>query len=205
MNYASSYECTQSHFSSIWLFASLWTIAHQAPLSVGFSRQECCSVLPFSSSGDLPNPGIKPAGGFFTTSAKTCQTPTGYVVYIEEKSVDGLELWILSYPYSLKAMCFSFPLMLVIGPLRREVEVFLAVMSREGVLLMSREQEPRRLLQISRDDQDNAPQPSWTGPQYRSCQGWEIPRTLPVLSTASLKVCFFFSLQLSYSWFTTLC
>ena len=50
--------------------------------------------------------------------------------------------------------------MLVIGPLRREVEVFLAVMSREGVLLMSREQEPRRLLQISRDDQDNAPQPS---------------------------------------------
>ena len=57
-------------------------------------------------------------------------------------------------------MCFSFPLMLVIGPLRREVEVFLAVMSREGVLLMSREQEPRRLLQISRDDQDNAPQPS---------------------------------------------
>ena len=37
-----------------------WTIAHQAPLSMGFSRQEYWSGLPFPSPGDLPNPGIKP-------------------------------------------------------------------------------------------------------------------------------------------------
>ena len=37
-----------------------WTVAHQAPLSVGFSRQEYCSGLPFPSPGDLPNPGIEP-------------------------------------------------------------------------------------------------------------------------------------------------
>ena len=37
-----------------------WTIAHQAPPSTGFSRQEYWSGLPFPSSGDLPNPGIKP-------------------------------------------------------------------------------------------------------------------------------------------------
>ena len=37
-----------------------WTVAPQAPLSMGFSRQECWSRLPFSSPGDLPNPGIKP-------------------------------------------------------------------------------------------------------------------------------------------------
>ena len=49
-----------------------WTVVHQAPLSMGFSRQEYWSNLPFPSPRDLPNPGIKPtslalAGGFFTT------------------------------------------------------------------------------------------------------------------------------------------
>ena len=37
-----------------------WTIAHQAPLSMGFPRQEHWSGLPFPSPGDLPNPGIEP-------------------------------------------------------------------------------------------------------------------------------------------------
>ena len=40
--------------------ATPWTVAHQAPLSMGFSRQECWSGLPFPSPGDLPNPGIEP-------------------------------------------------------------------------------------------------------------------------------------------------
>ena len=55
--------------------ATLWTIAHQAPLSKGFCRQEYWSGLPCPSSRDLPDPGIEPAsprcpawaGGFFTT------------------------------------------------------------------------------------------------------------------------------------------
>ena len=42
-----------------WLFGTSWTTAHQAPLSMGFSRQEHWSGLPFPL-GDLPNPGIKP-------------------------------------------------------------------------------------------------------------------------------------------------
>ena len=46
--------------SHVQLFASLWTVAHQAPLSVGFFRQECVSGLPFPPPGDLPNPEIKP-------------------------------------------------------------------------------------------------------------------------------------------------
>ena len=37
-----------------------WTVAHQAPLSMGFSRQEYWSGLPFPSPGDLPNPGMEP-------------------------------------------------------------------------------------------------------------------------------------------------
>ena len=42
------------------VFATLWTIARQAPLSMGFSRQEYWSGLPFPSPGDLPNPRIEP-------------------------------------------------------------------------------------------------------------------------------------------------
>jgi len=52
-------------------FATPWTVDHQAPLSMGFHRQEYYSGLPFASPGDFPKPGIKPttptlAGGFFT-------------------------------------------------------------------------------------------------------------------------------------------
>ena len=42
------------------LFATLWTVACQAPLSMGFFRQEYWSELPFATPGDLPDPGIKP-------------------------------------------------------------------------------------------------------------------------------------------------
>ena len=64
--------------SCVWLFVSLWTVAHQAPLSMGVSRQESWSGLPCPPPGDLPSPGIKsvlclmsPAlpSRFFTTSA----------------------------------------------------------------------------------------------------------------------------------------
>ena len=56
-------------------FANPWTVANQAPLSVGFPSQEFRSGLPFPPPGHLPNSGIKPtslaspalAGGFFTT------------------------------------------------------------------------------------------------------------------------------------------
>ena len=53
-------------------FAAPWTVAHQAPLSMGSSRQEYCSGLPFLSPRDLPDPGMELAslalaGRFFTT------------------------------------------------------------------------------------------------------------------------------------------
>ena len=63
-----------NHFSCVWLFVTLWT--HQTPQSMGFSRQEHWSGLPFPPPVDLMDPGIEPlsltspalAGGFFTTS-----------------------------------------------------------------------------------------------------------------------------------------
>ena len=63
--------------SSVWLLETPWTVALQAPLSMGFSRQEYWSGLPCPPLGDLPDPGIKPislaspalADTFFTTIA----------------------------------------------------------------------------------------------------------------------------------------
>ena len=46
--------------SRVRFFVTPWTVAHQAPPSMGFSRQEYWSGLPFPSPGDLPDPGIKP-------------------------------------------------------------------------------------------------------------------------------------------------
>ena len=50
--------CVQSQLSPT--LEAPWTIAHQAPLSMGFSRQEYWSGLPFPTLGDLPNPGFEP-------------------------------------------------------------------------------------------------------------------------------------------------
>ena len=66
-----------SHFSHVQLCVTQWTAAHQAPLLMGFSRQEYWSGLPCPPPGDLPNPEIKPAsltspalaGEVFTTSS----------------------------------------------------------------------------------------------------------------------------------------
>ena len=46
-------------FSHVWLFVTPWTVTYQAPLSMGFSRQEYWSGLPFPSPGNLSNPGIE--------------------------------------------------------------------------------------------------------------------------------------------------
>ena len=68
-----------SRFSHVRLFVTLWSVARQAPLSMGFSRQEYWTELPCPSPGDLPQPGMEPkslispalADGSFTTNA-TC-------------------------------------------------------------------------------------------------------------------------------------
>ena len=66
-NKASVKICVQVFFVLVYLVASVvsdsatpWTVTHQAPLSMGFSRQECWSGLPFLFPGDLPDPGIEP-------------------------------------------------------------------------------------------------------------------------------------------------
>ena len=52
--------CVLSHFSGVWLFATLWTVAYQALLPMGLSSQEYWTGLPCLPPEDLPDPGIKP-------------------------------------------------------------------------------------------------------------------------------------------------
>ena len=60
------HTCLLSH---VQLFVTLWAIAFQAPLPMGFSRQESWSGLPFTSPGDLPSPGTEPTSLEFTALA----------------------------------------------------------------------------------------------------------------------------------------
>ena len=77
-------------FSHDRLFATLWNVAHQAPLSFGFSRKGYWSGSPFPLPGDLPDPGIKSAsltspaetGRFFTTSA-TWEAPNKPILSLQ--------------------------------------------------------------------------------------------------------------------------
>ena len=107
--YVSVCPCVLSH---VQLVATLWTAALQAPLSMGFSRQEYWSRLPFPAPGELPNPGIEPAslassalaGRFFITlssgkTPKMCMKPKKHqiikIILRKKNKAGGLILPIL--------------------------------------------------------------------------------------------------------------
>ena len=74
-------------FSHVRLFATPWTVTYEAPPSMGFSRQEYWSGLPFASPGGLPNPGIEPG-------SPASQADTRYVprVYKKFRAVLGVSI-----------------------------------------------------------------------------------------------------------------
>ena len=73
--------------SRVQLFATLGTVVHQASPSMGFSRQEYWSGLPFPSSGDLPNPGIEPMSPALQANALTSEPLDGLTNYKNIHSV----------------------------------------------------------------------------------------------------------------------
>ena len=75
--------------SHILLFETLWTVAHQTPLSMEFSRQEYWNRLPFSSSGDLPYPGLKPGSSALQADSLPSEPPGKSNLNI------AYELWVI--------------------------------------------------------------------------------------------------------------
>ena len=106
--------CVLSHFSRVWLFVTPWTVAHQAPLSMGFSRQQYRSGLPFPSPGDLPNPGRKPSLlHLLNWQAKSLCTelsgkPTSFVSEVIYKpcQINQIIYWLIIYIYTHIYWCF---------------------------------------------------------------------------------------------------
>ena len=66
--------------SRVRLFSTLWTVAYQAPPSMGFSRREYWSGLPFPSPGDLPHPGIEPGYPALQEDSLTSEPPGKYAI-----------------------------------------------------------------------------------------------------------------------------
>ena len=67
--------------SRVRLFATPWTVAYFAPLSMGFSRQWYCSGLPFPSPADLPNPGIEPRSPALQTDTLPSKPPGKFCLF----------------------------------------------------------------------------------------------------------------------------
>ena len=103
-----STPCAQS-LSHVWLFVTLWTVACQAPLSIGFSQQEYWSGLPFPPPGNLPEPGIEPmspvlTGRFFST------VPSGESLVTQFSSVQLLScIWLFAIPWTAASQACSSP------------------------------------------------------------------------------------------------
>ena len=76
--------------SRVRLFVIPWTIAHQAPPSMGFSRQEYWSGLPLPSPGDLPDPGIKPRSPALQADALTSEPKLVTTFLPESKCLNSM-------------------------------------------------------------------------------------------------------------------
>ena len=78
--------------SHVWLFAAPWTVAFQAPPSIGFSRQEYWSGLPFPSPGDLPNPGIERRSPALQVDSLPAEPPGQQLLFCNLNSVMNVNL-----------------------------------------------------------------------------------------------------------------
>ena len=97
----SSLQYVLSHFSHVWLFVSLQTVACQAPLFMGFPRQEYWSGLPCPLPGDLPDPGIKPSSPMPPASAgKSFTTGTTWEAYLLCRAT--YKFWVKSLNHAQK-------------------------------------------------------------------------------------------------------
>ena len=94
-------------------FGTPWSVAHLSPLYTGFPRQEYWSGLPFTSPGDLPDPGIEPAspaGGFFTTES------LGKTDLLVSISLESPLLFISASHLPLRFVCLVHRFLILLDP-----------------------------------------------------------------------------------------
>ena len=90
--------------SHVQLFVTPWTVAYQAPPSMGFSRQEYWSGVPFPSPGDLPDPEIKPGYSALQADALPSEPPGKLKV-----KVKVAQSCLFAIPWTIESMEFSRP------------------------------------------------------------------------------------------------
>ena len=117
-------------------FVTPWAIAHQAPLSMGFPRQEYWSALPFPSPGDLPGPGIKSVSPAFRVALCLTEPPGNFVLQsLSYFTIDffffcfnlmflslfwSFSIWIFFFEGFIK-YCVWFCLLLMVSARRKSV------------------------------------------------------------------------------------
>ena len=104
--------------SRVWFFATPWNVVYQAALSMGFSRQESWNGLPFTSPGELPNPGIEPRSPTLQADALPSELPGKpcYIVIHGNRDfadvIKGTDFFkkeiILNYPGGLNLITWAF-------------------------------------------------------------------------------------------------
>ena len=87
--------------SRVWLFVTPWTVAHQSPPSMEFSRQKCWSGLPFPSPGDLPDRGVKPSVSHCRQTLLPSEPPGKSISSVQSLSPDFATPWITARQASL--------------------------------------------------------------------------------------------------------
>ena len=100
--------CMLNHFSHVQLFTTLWTIAHQTLLSMGFSRQAYWSELPCPPPGDLPNPGTELWSPTLQTDSLPSEPPGKPPKKAEHQRINAFELWcwrrLLTVPWTTRRL-----------------------------------------------------------------------------------------------------
>ena len=96
------HPCILSHFSGIQLFVTLWTVAHQAPLSMGLSKEEYWTGLPCPSPEDLPNAGTEPASRMSSALASRYVTTSA--------------TWEAHFVYTYTKTCISYSVLYLAAP-----------------------------------------------------------------------------------------
>ena len=168
--------CVFSRFSRVWLFATLWTVACQAPLSMGFSRQKYQSRLPCAPPRDLSNPGTEPTSVSPALQVDSLPTepprkPLEFRAKFKGHFVHGDLTWSCSLQYYQLSMSLtSFQLTLWVFSLdpypSAQLWIFLSQLGKHSVLLILIQMTWFWILSIE------SPSSGWRSPCQCSSEIW---------------------------------